>query len=66
MERQNMNVNDVDYMNNSSLHYAAATGDALLLVYLLDRNAQIFISSTGNSPLHEVRILFQLNFLSFY
>lgn len=42
-------------MNNSSLHYAAAGGDPSILVYLLEKNAQIIISSIGNSPLHVVR-----------
>lgn len=52
IEKQNLNVNDVDYMNNSPLHYAAATGNSSIISYLLDRNAQMTISSTGNSPLH--------------
>ena len=55
VERQNVNVDDVDYNNNSSLHYAAATGNEHILIYLLDKNARILKSNNGNTPLHVVR-----------
>ncbi len=41
-------------MNNTPLHYAAATGNEPILTYLLGKNAQIIVSSTGNTPLHVV------------
>jgi len=48
-------VDDVDYMNNTPLHYAAASGNENILIYLLEKNARIITSSSGNSPLHVVR-----------
>jgi hypothetical protein len=41
-------------MNNTPLHYAAATGNEPILTYLLGKNAQIITSSAGNTPLHVV------------
>jgi ankyrin repeat protein len=55
VERQNANVNDVDYSNNTPLHYAAASGNEAILTYLLEKNARIMISTSGNTPLHVVR-----------
>ncbi|CAF2992878.1 unnamed protein product, partial [Rotaria sp. Silwood2] len=52
VEKQNANVDDVDYMNNTPLHYAAATGNEAILTYLLEKNARIITSSNGNTPLH--------------
>jgi ankyrin repeat protein len=42
-------------MNNTPLHYAAASGNENILIYLLEKNARIITSSSGNSPLHVVR-----------
>jgi ankyrin repeat protein len=42
-------------MNNTPLHYAAASGNEAILTYLLGKNARIIISSAGNTPLHVVR-----------
>jgi ankyrin repeat protein len=42
-------------MNNTPLHYAAASGSEAILTYLLDKNARIIISTVGNTPLHVVR-----------
>lgn len=47
-------------MNHSSLHFAAASGNEMILIYLLDKHAKILTSNSGNTPLHVVR----LNFLS--
>ncbi|CAF1311797.1 unnamed protein product [Rotaria sp. Silwood1] len=52
VEKQNANVDDVDYMNNTPLHYAAATGNEAILIYLLEKNARIITSNNGNTPLH--------------
>ncbi|CAF1685853.1 unnamed protein product, partial [Adineta ricciae] len=52
VEKLNANVDDFDYMNNTPLHYAAASGSELILIYLLDRKARITRSSHGNTPLH--------------
>ena len=54
VEVQKSNIDDVDYMNRSSLHYAAEIGDESILTYLLSRNARIVTSTTGNTPLHVV------------
>jgi ankyrin repeat protein len=51
---QNANVDDVDYMNNTPLHYAAASGNEAILTYLLQKNARIATSSDGSTPLHVV------------
>ncbi len=42
-------------MNNTPLHYAAASGNESILIYLLEKHARILTSSSGNSPLHVVR-----------
>jgi len=42
-------------MNNTPLHYAAASGNEAILTYLLAKNARIMISTSGNTPLHVVR-----------
>jgi ankyrin repeat protein len=42
-------------MNNTPLHYAAASGNEAILIYLLEKNARIIISTAGNTPLHVVR-----------
>jgi ankyrin repeat protein len=42
-------------MNNTPLHYAAASGNENILIYLLEKNARIITSTSGNSPLHVVR-----------
>ncbi|CAF2053369.1 unnamed protein product [Rotaria magnacalcarata] len=52
VDTQNANIDDVDYMNNTPLHYAAAVGNEAILTYLLEKNAQIIASSNGNTPLH--------------
>jgi ankyrin repeat protein len=41
-------------MNNTPLHFAAASGNQDILTYLFDKNARIGISSDGNTPLHVV------------
>jgi ankyrin repeat protein len=42
-------------MNNTPLHYAAASGNEAILTYLLEKHARIIISTSGNTPLHVVR-----------
>ena len=54
IEKEEMNVNDVDYENRTSIHYAAASGNADLIYYLLDKNGEILSDNHGNSPLHVV------------
>lgn len=56
VEKQNAIIDDVDYMNNTPLHYAAASGNEHIITYLLEKNARIIISSTGDTPLHVVCI----------
>ncbi|CAF0766231.1 unnamed protein product [Adineta steineri] len=52
VEKLNANVDDIDYMNNTPLHYAAANNSEDILIYLLEKGARITKSSHGNTPLH--------------
>ena len=54
IEKQNVNINDIDYMNYSPIHYAAANGSEDVVSYLLEKNAKIISASNGNTPLHVV------------
>ena len=47
-------MNDIDYSDNTPLHYAAADGNEDLITYLLERNARVTVASNGNTPLHVV------------
>lgn len=58
IEKQEMNVNDIDYENGTSIHHGAASGSADLIYYLLENNAKILSDNHGNSPLHVVSIFF--------
>ncbi len=55
IEKQNANINDIDYNNSTSLHYAAASGNQDIINYLLEKNAKIISDNHGNTPLHMVR-----------
>ena len=46
-------------MNHSSLHFAAASGNQMILIYLLEKRPKILTSTSGNTPLHVVRWNFQ-------
>ncbi|CAF1313843.1 unnamed protein product [Rotaria sp. Silwood1] len=52
IEKHNFKINDVDYMNNTPTHYAATTGNELMINYLLEKNAKIISNNNGNTPLH--------------
>ena len=42
-------------MNHTPLHFAAASGNEMILIYLLEKRAKILTSTSGNTPLHVVR-----------
>jgi ankyrin repeat protein len=54
IEKQNANINDIDYINSTPIHYAAASGSQEIIYYLLQNNAKIISDNNGNTPLHVV------------
>ena len=63
IDKQQMNIDQRDYMNFTPLHFAAASGKEHVVHYLLENNGQILSSTRGNTPLHVVsrcRSLFDL------
>jgi len=54
IEKQNANINEFNYMNSTSLHYAAASGNENIINYLLDKQAKVISDNNGNTPLHVV------------
>ncbi|CAF3843674.1 unnamed protein product [Rotaria sordida] len=54
IEKQTTNIDDVDYMNNTPIHYAATNGNEHIINYLLEKNAKLISNNNGNTPLHLV------------
>lgn len=54
IEKQNANINDIDYNNSTPIHYAAQEGNQHIINYLIDQNSKIISNNYGNTPLHMV------------
>lgn len=57
IEKNHGDIDDMDYMHNTPLHYAAAGGNEHIIHYLLDKKAKVVSNNDGNTPLHIVNFI---------